>query len=94
MEHSAAPARQNDDDLEPLTPEQRAAVEAWKAAGGPEQSEVAALRKKIRGEPLTSDEAALIAPTPETRARIAGMGPGVPHAQVMAELADRPHRGG
>jgi len=25
---SAAPARQNDDDLEPLTPEQRAAVEA------------------------------------------------------------------
>jgi len=87
------PARKHDE-FEPLTAEQRAAVEAWKAAGCPEQPEVAALRKKIRGEPLTPDEAALIAPTPGTRARIAAMGPGIPHAQVTAQLAERQRRGG
>jgi len=87
------PARKRDE-LEPLTAEQRAAVEAWKAAGCPEQPEVAALRKKIRREPLTPDEAALIAPTRETHARVAAMGPGIPHAQVAAELAERLRRGG
>jgi len=87
------PARKQDK-IEPLTAEQRAAVEAWKAAGCPEQPEVAALRKKIRGEPLTPEEAALLAPTPETRARIAAMGPGIPHAHVTAELAERQRRGG
>ncbi len=87
------PARKRDES-EPLTAEQRAAVEAWKAAGCPEQPEVAALRKKIRGEPLTPDEAALIVPTPETRARIAALGRGIAHAQVTAELAERQRRGG
>ena len=80
--------------LDPLTDEQRAAVQAWREGGMVDSPQVAALRKKIRGEALTPDEAALIATTPETRARIAAMGPGVPHAQVMAELADRQRRGG
>jgi hypothetical protein len=85
------PARKHDE-IEPLTAEQRAAVEAWKAAGCPEQPEVAALRKKIRGEPLTPDEAALLAPTSETRARVAAMGPGIPHEQIEAMLEDRRRR--
>jgi len=48
---------------------------------------VAALRKKLRGEPLTAAEAALLADrarTPE--------GTTIPQAQVMAELEERRKR--
>ena len=50
--------------------------------------EVAALRKKLRGETLTAAEEALLAQRyrkPE--------GPTTPHEEVMRELADRQRRG-
>ena len=69
-------------------------MDAWRKGGMVDAPEVAVLRKRARGEALTPDEAALLAPTPETRARIVAMGPGVPHEVVMRELADRQRRGG
>ncbi len=50
---------------------------------------VAALRKRIRGEPTTEAEDALLNMplTDAQRARIAG--PNIPHAEVMAELEAR-----
>jgi hypothetical protein len=49
---------------------------------------VAALRKRIRGEALTPEEQALLA-----NATRKPSGPGVPHAAVMSELAERERRG-
>jgi len=82
-------AAREHEELESLTPQQRAAVEAWKAAGCPERPEVAALRNRIRGEPLTPDEEAMLLaisrPVP----------PGaVPHSEVTRMLAERAQRGG
>ncbi len=50
--------------------------------------EVAALRKRIRGQPLTPDEEATL-----TRASRRPEGPTVPHEAVMRELAERERRG-
>lgn len=50
--------------------------------------EVAALRKRIRGEPLTPAEQALLESTYRK-----GEGPTVPHEQIMRELAERERRG-
>ena len=50
--------------------------------------EVAALRKRIRGEPLSAAEDALLASATRKPS-----GPGVLHAEVMAELAERERRG-
>jgi hypothetical protein len=50
---------------------------------------VAALRKKVRGEPLTDTERALLA-----RVGRKPQGPTVPHEAVVRELADRQRRGG
>jgi len=49
-----------------------------------ESPEVAALRKRIRGEPITDVERALLA-----RATRKPTGPGIPHAEIMAELEER-----
>jgi hypothetical protein len=57
--------------------------------GQAESPEVAALRKRIRGEPLSREEEALLASVsrrPE--------GPTVPHEAVMRELAERERRDG
>ena len=83
------PDSKHDDDLEPLTPEQRASVETWRAGGCREQPEVAALRKKIRGEPLAPEELALLAGATRKPAREAGS---VPHARVEAMLEERRRR--
>jgi hypothetical protein len=53
-----------------------------------EAPEVIALRKKVRGEPLTDDERDLLA-----TATRKPTGPTVAHAVVMAELAKREPRG-
>jgi hypothetical protein len=45
--------------------------------------------KAARGEPLTDEERTLLAGPGRNPA-----GPGVPHAQVVAELAERQRRGG
>jgi hypothetical protein len=50
--------------------------------------EVAALRKRVRGEPLSAAEDALLASATRKPS-----GPGVPHAAVIAELAERERRG-
>lgn len=50
--------------------------------------EVAALRKKLRGEPLTAREEALLA---QRSGRPDG--PTTPHEDVMRELAERQRRG-
>ncbi len=84
---ASQPVRKQDDGLEPLTSEQRAAVEAWKAGGMKDSPEVAALRKSIRGEPLTDEERALLA-----TATRKPPGPGVPHAEVMRMLEERKRR--
>jgi hypothetical protein len=82
------PARKQDDDLEPLTAEQRAAVDAWKAGGMKDSPEVAALRKKIRGEVLTNEEQALLATATRKPS-----GPTVPHVEVMRMLEERKRLG-
>jgi hypothetical protein len=51
-----------------------------------ESPAVAALRKLARGESLTDAERALLATRKPS-------GPGIPHAAVMAELAERERRG-
>jgi hypothetical protein len=53
-----------------------------------EAPEVEALRKKIRGEPLNDEERALLA-----RATRKPSGPGIPHATIEAELAERQRHG-
>jgi hypothetical protein len=45
--------------------------------------------KAARGEPLTDEERTLLGGPGRNPA-----GPGVPHAQVVAELAERQRRGG
>jgi hypothetical protein len=83
------PAPKHEVNLEPLTPEQRAAVEAWESAGRPEQPEVRALRKMIRGEPMTDEERATL-----TRVgRKPAPGPTFSHEQVQALLAERARSG-
>jgi hypothetical protein len=39
--------------LEPVTAEQRAALDAWRRGGLVDSPQVAALRKRARGEPAT-----------------------------------------
>jgi hypothetical protein len=53
-----------------------------------EAPEVVALRKRVRGEPLTDDERNLLA-----TATRKPTGPTVPHAAVMAELVKRERPG-
>jgi hypothetical protein len=56
-----------------------------------EQPEVAALRKKLRGEPLSDEERSLLESTyrapPQNDV-------GVPHEDVMKELEERKRRSG
>jgi hypothetical protein len=85
----AQPARQASEALEPLTTEQRAAVQAWRDGGMKDSPQVAALRKKARGEPLTDEENRLLTASARKASE-----PGVAHAQVEAELAERQRRGG
>ena len=85
----AQPARQTSENLEPLTPEQRASVQAWRDGGMKDSPQVGALRKRARGEPLTDEENRLL-----STASREPVGPGVAHAQVEAELAERQRRGG
>jgi hypothetical protein len=72
------------DDLEPLSEEQREAVRRWREGGRVDSPQVAALRKRARGEVLTEGEAALLA-----RPGRKPSGPGVPHETVMALLEER-----
>jgi hypothetical protein len=83
------PARHTNEDLEPLTPEQRASVQAWRDGGMKDSAQVAALRKRARGEPLTDEENRLLA-----SASRKPIGAGIAHAQVEAELAERQRRRG
>jgi hypothetical protein len=85
----SSPVPGRPDELEPLTADQRAAVEAWERSGRADSPEVAALRRRLRGEALTPAEAELLA----ARARKPS-GPTVPHGDVMRELAERQRRGG
>jgi hypothetical protein len=62
---------------------------AQRSHGRPDSPEVAALRKRLRGEPLTAEEEAILARTYRTPT-----GPTVPRAAVMAEFAERERRGG
>lgn len=57
-----------------------------------EQPEVAALRKKLRGEPLSDEERSLLAST--YRAPPQNDVASVPHEDVMKELEERKRRGG
>jgi hypothetical protein len=82
------PTRKREGDLEPLTPEQGAAVGAWRDSGCKDSPQVAALRKKARGEPLTDEERALLGAGSSRR-----FGRTLPHSQVMRELAERQRRG-
>ena len=76
------------DALEKLTDAQREAVRKWREGGGLDSPQVAALRKRARGESLTEAEAA-----PLAGATRKASGPGVPHEDVMRELAERDRRG-
>jgi hypothetical protein len=76
-------------EFEPLTPEQRAAVDAWERSGRIDSPEVAALRKRIRGETVTAEESARLASAtrkPE--------GSSVPHARIEELVEERRRRGG
>jgi hypothetical protein len=53
--------------------------------------EVAALRKKARGEALSAAEETILART--YRKPPADDGPGVPHEEIMRRLAERKSRG-
>lgn len=53
--------------------------------------EVAALKKKARGEALSAAEEAILART--YRKPPADEGPGIPHEEIMRRLADRKSRG-
>jgi hypothetical protein len=64
----------HDDHLEPLTAEQRAAVNTSSDVGMVDSPQVAALRKQARGEPLTDEEKALLAAVPGRKPAA----PGVP----------------
>jgi hypothetical protein len=75
--------------LEPLAPEQRGAVDAWERGGRVDSPEVAALRKRLRGEALTPAEEALLTARARKPAAVT-----VPHEDVLRELADRKRRGG
>ena len=63
------------------------AILNWYRVGEPDDDAVGALRKKLRGEPLTVAEEALLA----QRARKPD-DPTVPHEQVMLELEERRKR--
>ena len=47
--------------LEPLTSEQRAVVDAWRAGGMIDSPQLLALRKLAQGDALTAEEKALLA---------------------------------
>jgi hypothetical protein len=91
MSHSASKrdTPPSNDALEPLTDEQREAVRAWREGGMVDSPQVAALRKRARGEPLSDEERALLA-----RPGRKPQGPTVPHEAVMRELEERQRRGG
>jgi hypothetical protein len=78
----------NPDTLEGLTDREREAVRRWREGGMKDGPEVAALRKRIRGEALTADEELLLASTYRKPP-----GPTVPHAEVMRLLEERRRRG-
>jgi hypothetical protein len=74
--------------LEPLTAEQREVLDAWERSGRPETPQVAALRKRARGESLSPTERALLdGPGRKPAAQ------GVPHTQVLEQLEERRRRG-
>jgi hypothetical protein len=78
------------DALEPLTDEQRAAVRRWREGGTVDSPEVAALRKKARGEALTDAERALLA---RVARKPSGGGTPISQEQMTALLDERKRRG-
>jgi hypothetical protein len=88
MSHSASKrdTPPSSDALEPLTEEQREAVRAWREGGMVDSPQVAALRKRARGEPLSDEERALLA---RTKRSCAGSRSGSVAADDRAVLSQR-----